>query len=241
MPIRPELDALPLRLQALPLDARGYPVPWFVQWLAPTPEGGVTEVDAGAPGSYPEFRVMDGRKWRQAVQEHRCWVCGGSLGVFKTFVLGPMCGINRTTAEPPCHRDCALWSAKNCPFLARPQMVRRQAEDLHATLGTGSIGGTAITRNPGVALVWTTKTYRVWAPKPGERLIEVGDPTEVQWFAEGRPATRAEVEHSVAGGLPALLAMAEAQDREEPGAHAVQALTHMVAAFAEAHYPAALQ
>ena len=28
-------------------------------------------------------------------------------------------------SEPPCHADCAVWSATNCPFLANPRAVRR--------------------------------------------------------------------------------------------------------------------
>jgi hypothetical protein len=35
-----------------------------------------------------------------------------------SFVVGPMCGINRNSAEPPSHKECAQWSARNCPFLS---------------------------------------------------------------------------------------------------------------------------
>jgi hypothetical protein len=103
--IRPELEALPSRMKTLPVDERGYPVPWFVDWV----------------DGKPEFRAMDGNKWESAVRYRLCWVCGGTLGVNKSFVAGPMCGINRTSAEPPCHLECATWSARNCPFLKNPQ------------------------------------------------------------------------------------------------------------------------
>jgi hypothetical protein len=49
----------------LPVDERGFPVPWFVAWF----------------DGKPEFRAMDGLKWIRAVREHLCWVCGGRLGV----------------------------------------------------------------------------------------------------------------------------------------------------------------
>src|SRR5438046_1182517 len=107
--LRPEIEEPPAKMRALPVH-RGYPVPWFVAWV----------------NGEPEFRAADGKKWALAVTKHYCWVCGQSLGRYQTFVLGPMCGINRTSAEPPCHLECARYSAKNCPFLSKPHMTRRE-------------------------------------------------------------------------------------------------------------------
>ena len=107
-----DMSTMPERMRDLPVDSRGYPVPWFVAWQ----------------DGKPEFRAMDGDKFRRAVKEKLCWVCGARLGVHMTFVAGPMCGINRTASEPPCHADCAVWSATNCPFLANPRAVRREAD-----------------------------------------------------------------------------------------------------------------
>lgn len=212
--IRPELEALPARLRTLPLDERGYPVPWFVAW-----ENGK-----------PEFRAMDGAKWVRAVRERLCWVCGDPLGAYMTFVIGPMCGLNRTTAEPACHRECAEWSARNCPFLSRPHMVRREDERFNAATHDNS-PGCPILRNPGVTLLWTTKSFQLFPDGKGKHLIRIGEATSLQWFAEGRAATRAEVEASVTSGLPALQSMAEEQDREEPFAGAVAALARMTERF----------
>lgn len=193
--IRPELTTLPARIAALPV-LRGYPVPWFV-----------AQVD----GQY-DFRVADAEKRSRAVREQLCWVCGQQLGAYFCFVLGPMCGINRTTAEPPCHRECATWSAINCPFLTRPQMVRRDA-DLPAE--ARNPGGTAILRNPGVTLLWITKSFRpfVTDKRTGEWLIGIGEPEEVEWYARGRRATRDEAMASVRSGLPALFDLAEQEGR----------------------------
>jgi hypothetical protein len=191
--LRPELTELPLRMKDLPIDERGFPTPWFVEWV----------------NGAPDFRLMSGEKWRRAVREKLCWVCGQKLGSYLVFCIGPMCALNRTTSEPPCHRECARWSAANCPFLSRPHMVRREgglpeeAED--------TIGGIGLKRNPGVTLLWITRTFTVWKPDGGGLLIEVGEPIEVEWYAEGRPATRAEVEESVRTGLPLLEEMAKTQ------------------------------
>lgn len=152
--LRPDLTRpLPSRIAALPIDARGYPVPWFVPWLA---------------DGTPEFRAMDIEKWGLAVRDRRCWICGGPLGRWLTFPVGPMCGINRTSAEPPSHLDCATWSACNCPFLSRPQMRRREDETFGPELAKEQ-AGFAITRNPGVTLVWTTRSYEVFHDGRGHR------------------------------------------------------------------------
>ena len=184
--LRPELGVLPKRRRHLPLDSRGYPVPWFVDWI----------------DGEPEFRAMSVEKFKRAIKEERCWVCGDRLGKYKTFVAGPMCLINHTSAEPPSHHDCAEWSAQNCPFLVRPHMERREDD----VINNEGQGDAAILRNPGCSALVTTKGYRVFraAGSATGWLIDMGEFERVEWFAEGRPATRAEVEHSVETGLPLL-------------------------------------
>jgi hypothetical protein len=190
--LRPELTPLPSRMKTLPVDERGYPVPWFVDWV----------------DGKPEFRAMDGQKWIRAIRERLCWVCGLPLGVYKTFVVGPMCGINRTSAEPPSHSECGFWSAVNCPFLRNPQQARRE-DGLTDTI---SAPGFALLRNPGVTLLWTTRTYSLFEDGRGKPLITFGDPEKVDWFAEGRKATRAEILQSIESGMPALMAIAKTEE-----------------------------
>lgn len=179
---------LPPRIAALPVDERGYPVPWFVSWV----------------DGKPEFRAADARKLFLAVREKRCWVCGDYLGVYKAFVLGPMCTINRVSAEPPSHRDCAEFSAKACPFLTKPHMRRRE-DGLPEEAGCA---GHMIKRNPGAVAIWMTKTYTL-ADAGNGVLFKVGDPEEVTWWSGGRTATRAEVMESITTGLPLLKELAE--------------------------------
>ena len=196
--LRPELERpLPQSIGSLPVH-RGYPVPWFVAWL---------------PDGTPEFRAMDPAKWRRAVNldDPRCWVCGGSmktrLGFLHTFAftIGPMCAINRISSEPPSHIDCAEWSARNCPFLSRPQAKRRDASDIMGPEPFKSVAGHAIERNPGVSLVWKCTRYSIFNDGKGKPLIEVGSLTQPPtWWAEGRPATRAEILQSITSGFPLL-------------------------------------
>lgn len=190
--MRPGLEPLTDRLKTLPLDDRGYPVPWFVAWI----------------DGKPDFRTSDQKKWVAAIQDNLCWVCGQKMGAFKTFVIGPMCGVNRTTSEPGNHLDCALWSARNCPFLCNPNMIRNERN-----LVGDNPGGIMIKRNPGLCLLWTTKKFKVFKAYPGY-LLKIGEPMQVLFFAEGKPATREQIDDAVNSGCPLLEAVAMEDGRE---------------------------
>jgi hypothetical protein len=197
-------------MRSLPV-VRGYPVPWFVGWI----------------NGQPEFRAADPVRWRRAVRQKLCWVCGDKLGRHVTFVAGPMCGINRTSSEPPCHRECAQWSARNCPFLARPHAKRRE-DDTTAALEPAP--GIALARNPGVTLLWTTRGYELFGDGRGGVLIAMGEPEAIEWYAEGKPARHEAVLASIRSGLPSLEAVAAT---EAGGLEALRELTERFLALIE--------
>lgn len=196
--LRPELERpLPRDIGKLPVF-RGYPVPYFVDWI---------------DDQTPEFRAMDPRKWKAAVNpsDPRCWTCGGPLksrlGFMCTFgfLIGPMCAINRVSSEPPSHVECAEWSARNCPFLSRPHAKRREDDTINIAACVGRVAGEMIPRNPGVSLVWKCGMYRIFDDGAGKALIFVGDLTQKPtWWANGRAATREEILASIESGLPLL-------------------------------------
>ena len=196
---RPELPVLTERIARLPVH-RGYPVPWFVAWVD----------ESGSPlargEGEPDFRVIAPDAIESAYYKALCWVCGEFRGRYAAFVAGPMCAVNRTVSEPPSHPECAGWSACACPFLTRPHARRREAG---LPEGTVDPAGIALRRNPGVALVWSSRDWRPWRPPGGGVLFDMGTPEEVGWFAEGRAATREEVERSITSGLPSLRELAE--------------------------------
>lgn len=187
--LRKNLPPLPDNIKRLPVDDRGYPVPAFVLWI----------------DGKPDFRVVDPRHVVRCVNGKRCWVCGGPMGRNLAFVIGPMCAVNRVSSEPPSHRECAEFSARACPFLSLPKSQRRDAPPGE----WAPVPGVAIERNPGVTLVWITRSYKPFrvpaqtGAAPGV-LFEIGEPIECLWFAEGRAATRTEVLLSIETGLPAL-------------------------------------
>lgn len=206
--VRPSLPPLPQRMRKLAVDERGYPIPYFVAWV----------------NGKPDHRIADPRKLVLAHRFSLCHVCGDKLGAFKAFVVGPMCGINRISSDPPSHRECAEWAAVACPFLSRPNAKRRAAL---LPDGVEHAAGIAIQRNPGVTLVWVTKSYRVVRVEGGiGGLFQMGEPTSVAFYAEGREATIDEIEESITSGLPLLEAPAIAE-----GPRAVRALELATATF----------
>jgi hypothetical protein len=187
---------MPDRMKRLRIDERGFPVPWFVPYV----------------DGKPEFRAFDDEKFGIAVRHRRCWLCGEQLGVHLTFVLGPMCMVNRTNGEPPCHYDCAHYSVQACPFLSQPRM-RRNEKDMPES---DPCAGYGLKRNPGVVALWTTRSYKLFrAPMGGKGyLFTIGDPERIEYYAEGRTATRDEIMTSMESGLPLLMKIAEQEGRE---------------------------
>lgn len=218
---------LPRYMKALAIDHRGFPVPWFVTWFK---DGQPTDYGVGEP----DFRVVDPAKIARAVKQSLCWVCGGKMGAYKAFVIGPMCAVNRTISEPPSHLECAHFSARVCPFLSQPRM-RRNEKELPSHDGMPGVG---LKRNPGVACVWVTKTFTAFRAggEGGSRdgvLFRLGDPESVEWWAEGREATQAEVVSSITSGFPSLLEPAEQEGLpalRELGAYVQRAIPLLPAA-----------
>lgn len=186
--LRGDLPPVPARMARLPVDKRGYPVPWFVHY-----ENGE-----------PDFRVIRVGGLVEAVNKSKCWLCGERLGRNAAFVIGPMCAVNRVSSEPPSHLECAVFAALACPFLTRPAAKRRDANMPENVPAPGNM----ICGNPGAVLVWVSRT---WRPVRADRgyLIDVGEPVATSWYREGRKASRDEVCDVMRRGLPALLDIAE--------------------------------
>lgn len=193
---------LPARMTRLPRNKAGYVVPWFVAWI----------------DGEPDFRVVRAGGIRDALWFELCWLCGQHIGRYATFVIGPMCAVNRVSSEPPSHRECASYAAQVCPFLTTPSMTRRE----NLLPEHMSPAGEMIRRNPGVALCWTTRDWSTFHVPTGV-LMNVGEPEAVEWWAHGRPATRDEVQESIDTGLPTLREVAE-----EDGPEAIIELNRQV-------------
>lgn len=134
-----------------------------------------------------------------------------------------------------------------CPFLTQQEEERRPRietfrGDDKACPGVYLAGapGLGVQHNPGVAMLWITRTYRVFAvsddavaagAQPGV-LFELGEPLVIECYRQSRPATQAEVAAAIAQGVPVLQDTAE---REGPRAvaelwQALQAFEQRLAA-----------
>lgn len=204
--LRTDLPPLTERIAKLPVDERGYPVPFFVAW----------------PDGKPEFRMADGEKQVRCVREKLCWVCGEKLGKYMTFAIGPMCAVNRISAEPPSHKDCAEWSVHGCPFLSKPKMKRRTDEEIQEWKNQNPSAGFPIDRNPGVTLLWTTLSYKLIPDHQGKVLFSIGEPESTSWWREGRTATRGEIMESIETGLPLLRELCDCKEAFDALEHATR-------------------
>lgn len=200
--------SLPARMRGLAIDARGFPVPKFVKII----------------DGEPDFRVIDDVYFIDAIRKRRCWICGGPLGSWQAWVIGPMCAINRVNSEPPCHRECAIFAAAHCPFLAQPMAKRRERDMPEQAVDAP---GLHIKRNPGVCAVWITKARDLETFSAGNGvLFHIPSPYEVLWFANGRAAKRNEIDAAIDSGLPLLHAEAR-----HDGPDGLLALNRAIAEF----------
>lgn len=192
--LKPDLPELPKRMQSLPVQD-GYPVPWFV---------------AKVEERY-DFRVVDPKKFAPAIKQGLCWICGQPLGPQLAFTIGPMCAINRIVSEPPAHKLCAEWAVKACPFLNQSLTQRRETKLPDQIVDAP---GNHNRRQPGVACVWLSRSYRILNVDDGI-LFNFFDPISVHWYREGRAATHDEVLHAIEEGYELLLGSADSSDEQE--------------------------
>lgn len=185
----------PAAMRSRPVDHRGFPVPWFV--TDKTPEG------------HWDFVNIRQERMIEALRSEKCWVSGQRLGKYRAFCIGPMCAINRTAGDPPVTREIAQWSVKVCPFMSRPRARRAGHIEDQVTENAG-LDGVGILRNPGVTGIWITQNSEYQRG----RGFYLGDPDNVTWWCEGRPATRAEVLASVDSGIHHLEGMAAKEGPE---------------------------
>ncbi len=101
---------IPERMKHLPIDERGYPIPYFVPYV----------------NGKPEFRYQDFRKREICIQYKKCAICGGRL-LDKQFwfISGTQGKNNRISSDYAMHEECARFSISVCPHLILKKAQRR--------------------------------------------------------------------------------------------------------------------
>lgn len=202
---------LPAHMAGRPIDRRGWPVPYFVAWVSP----GGASVPEGM--GEPDHRVVDVAKRARCLKFSLCWLCGKPLGKFRALVVGPMCLVNRTAAEPDCHVDCAEYAVRACPFLANDGAKRNAVRPFAGEVTAHPMGHK---RNPGVACVFVhceRWLKRIPQGKGVSPLFQMpmSEPRRLTFWANGERASRAEVMRSLNAGLAILQDAATRLDGRE--------------------------
>jgi hypothetical protein len=193
--VTPRFPNLPRRVERLPTDRRGFPIPWFVAWR----------------DGQPHFPVVDAAKLGVAWNEDLCWVCGDKLGANRGWVVGPMSALEGATPEPPSHYDCARFSVCHCPHLATStasfSAKYAEAEGYAAQANVSKV-------RSGATAIWVTKGRGATPFRAGDGvLFGLDGPERLEWYAGGRAATAIEVREAIAIAWPTLQQTAEREGR----------------------------
>lgn len=102
---------LPDRMRHLPVDKRGYPIPW-----------GVLIDDGGLP----HFAINVEERRHEMVKRDLCSICGSKLFRGRWFVGGTLSAFHEHGAfiDPPMHSECSHFALQTCPYLAAPRYTK---------------------------------------------------------------------------------------------------------------------
>lgn len=93
---------IPANLSHLKIDARGYPIPFFV----PIIEG------------VPNFKYADHKKQELCIAKGICHICGLKLITGNYFfITGPLGLENKVVTDPAMHKSCAEFALAACPHM----------------------------------------------------------------------------------------------------------------------------
>jgi hypothetical protein len=196
-----EINGIPVpeRIKRLPIY-NGLPVPFFVAWKR---ANGLPAI-ASDEDAVPDFRLTDPVKRAASAIRNQCWICGDVLGRHSVFLGSPLILITRNATEGPMHLECANFSAQVCPFLASGLADKSSNREMLKTLQM-------LEPIPGIAMVYHCTSFKTKKLAGGFYLWIVDEPTQVEWYARGRRATRTEIDGSV---RPTLDKLRETAHRE---------------------------
>jgi hypothetical protein len=154
--VRPFADVpIPVRMQALERDKRGYPIPVIV----------LRDLQGR-----PHFTINDQEKVQAVTRGERCAICGYGLGAIKWFAGGPGSAFAQQGCylDGPMHRDCVEYAMQVCPYLALAGSYRRRIEgstlrreDLPPHVERLLVDHTVTPDQPAVFITGATRRYTI--------------------------------------------------------------------------------
>lgn len=160
--------SIPDCMSHLPLDARGYPIPYSV--LAKT-------------NGTPDFRVIDQVKWVQCVVYRLCALTGHPLKDRMAFVGGPLSMQSRCFTDAAMLPEAAEYAIQVCPFLAAPKFG--YAKMIAAETGTKlTVNNSMSLARPEKFGLGITTGYRTMLHH-GEDMIRADEFLSVEFWKEG--------------------------------------------------------
>lgn len=104
---------IPKLMAHLPVDGRGYPIPYFVPFV----------------NGKPDFRYQDPKKRSACLLYKKCAICGNRLFAADFwFICGPQGLKNEVHSDAPMHEACAEFSINVCPHLLFHKAERRSVD-----------------------------------------------------------------------------------------------------------------
>lgn len=96
---------LPTKMQDLPVDVRGFPIPYII-WRD----------QAGKP----HFKINDDYRVEVAISNDLCAICGKKMNNDKWLIGGPDSAFHPNGAyiDTPNHHECGQYALQVCPYLA---------------------------------------------------------------------------------------------------------------------------
>lgn len=103
---------IPERMSSLPLDERGYPIPFIV---------------FRDDNNKPHFTINDEYKRLSIIKQDRCPICGEKLLRGRWFVGGPLSAFHPEGLylDSGMHHECMNYAMQVCPYLAAPKYLKR--------------------------------------------------------------------------------------------------------------------
>ena len=154
----------PIRIRRLPRAKNGLPIPYTAY------------IDGNG---VPDFRILDAPKRLKCLRDRLCGICGTKLEYWIVFIGGPVSCTARQFLDPAMHPECADFSLRYCPHLARPKShysTRPVPTEIQQSMVMSDIRPDKFGR-------YRTRSYRMYM-RDNDQLALADAPVEITWHSD---------------------------------------------------------